>query len=149
MGAQCICGKEGLYVQAPDRPRAIPLLKTAVYPGFPTDLQSAALTVLAKAEGMSIVEETVFENRFRIVEHLVKMGADIRPEGNRKVVINGVEDLWGKEVEASELRGGAALILAGLMAEGETTVRGCSYVYRGYENICKDLRELGARVVSV
>jgi len=149
MGAQCICGKEGLYVQAPVRPAAIPLLKTVVYPGFPTDLQSAALTALAGADGVSLVEETVFENRFRIVEHLVEMGADIRQDGNRKVVINGVERLYGKDVEARELRGGAALILAGLMAEGETTVSGCSYVYRGYENICKDLRELGARIVSV
>ena len=149
MGAQCTCGEEGLYVQAPDRPAAIPLLQTAVYPGFPTDLQSAALTVLGRAEGTSIVEETVFENRFRIVEHLVKMGADIRQVSNQKIVINGVEHLCGREVEASELRGGAALILAGLMAEGETTVRGCSYIYRGYENICKDLRELGARIVSV
>lgn len=149
MGAQCICGQEGLYVQAPVRPAAIPLLKTAVYPGFPTDLQSAALTALAGADGVSLVEETVFENRFRIVEHLVEMGADIRQDGNRKVVINGVERLYGKNVEARELRGGAALILAGLMAEGETTVSGCSYVYRGYENICKDLRELGARIVSV
>lgn len=149
MGAQCICGEEGLYVQAPERPMAIPHITTAVYPGFPTDLQSAVLAVLGRADGTSIVEETVFENRFRIVEHLVKMGADIRQDGNRKVVINGVGHLFGKEVEARELRGGAALILAGLMAEGETTVRGCSYVYRGYENICKDLRELGARIVSV
>ena len=149
MGAQCICSEEGLYVQAPERPKAIPHITTAVYPGFPTDLQSAVLAVLGRADGTSIVEETVFENRFRIVEHLVKMGADIKPDGNRKVVINGVGHLCGKEVEARELRGGAALILAGLMADGETTVRGCSYVYRGYENICKDLRELGARIVSV
>jgi UDP-N-acetylglucosamine 1-carboxyvinyltransferase len=149
MGAQCICSEEGLYVQAPERPKAIPHITTAVYPGFPTDLQSAVLAVLGRADGTSIVEETVFENRFRIVEHLVKMGADIKLDGNRKVVINGVGHLCGKEVEARELRGGAALILAGLMADGETTVRGCSYVYRGYENICKDLRELGARIVSV
>lgn len=149
MGAQCICSEEGLYVQAPERPKAIPHITTAVYPGFPTDLQSAVLAVLGRADGTSIVEETVFENRFRIVEHLVKMGADIKLDGNRKVVINGVGHLYGKEVEARELRGGAALILAGLMADGETTVRGCSYVYRGYENICKDLRELGARIVSV
>lgn len=149
MGAQCTRSEEGIYVQAPSIPCPIECLRTEVYPGFPTDLQSVALAVLVRASGTSRIEETIFENRFRIAEPLVRMGADITLQGSRLAEINGVERLHGACVEAKELRGGAALVLAGLMAEGESIVSGYSYIYRGYENICKDLRELGARIVSV
>ena len=149
MGAQCTETQEGLHVQAPHRSKAIPYLQTAVYPGFPTDLQSVLLAVLTKAEGESIIEETIFENRFRVVEPLQEMGAEVVQSDNRRVRITGVETLYGTIAEAKELRGGAALVMAGLMAEGETVITDCSYIYRGYENICKDLRELGARIVSV
>ncbi len=149
MGAQCIPTEEGIYIQAPERCMALPLLKTEVYPGFPTDLQSMALAVMAKAEGECVIEETIFENRFRIVDALKSMGADIRVIDERHVLVCGKEKLKGACVEAQELRGGAALVIAGLSAEGETRVTGCQYIYRGYENICKDLRELGARIVSV
>ena len=149
LGAQCVTAKDGLYVQAPKRVEAIPYLQTEVYPGFPTDLQSAALAVLTVAQGKSLIEETIFENRFRVVEPLKQMGAQINLWDQKHVEITGVERLHGAHVAAKELRGGAALVLAGLMAEGETVIEGCSYIYRGYENICKDLRELGARVVSV
>lgn len=149
MGAQCTVSKEGLFVQAPKRPAAISRLQTASYPGFPTDLQSMALAVETVGAGVSEIEETIFENRFRVVEPLIRMGADIVLLEGGRVQVKGVERLQGALVEAKELRGGAALILAGLMAEGETTVTGCSYVYRGYENICRDLRELGARIISV
>lgn len=149
MGAQCTLTQEGIYVQAPDHILALPLLQTAAYPGFPTDLQSAALAVLTRSDGECIIEENIFENRFRVVEELLKMGADIEILNSHVVKIKGVEKLTAAAMEAKELRGGAALILAGLMAEGESIVNGCSYIYRGYENICKDLRELGARIVSV
>lgn len=149
MGAQCDITREGLYVQACRRPRAVPLIRTATYPGFPTDLQSMALVAMARAEGQCIIEENIFENRFQIVEPLREMGAHIRVISSQGVLINGVEQLRGSRLEAKELRGGAALLLAALSAEGESTVTGCSYIYRGYENICKDLRELGARVASV
>lgn len=151
MGAQCITGQDGLYVQAPKRPESIPLIKTAVYPGFPTDLQSMALVVQTISTGICVIEETIFENRFRIAEPLGRMGADIEmemPDADR-VRIKGVPGLRGTYVEAKELRGGAALVLAGLMAEGETIITGCHYIYRGYENICRDLRELGARIICV
>ena len=149
MGAQCTRIREGIYVQAPKRPQGVKHLETAPYPGFPTDLQSVALAVLAKAEGESVIEENIFENRFRVVLPLIEMGADVTLEGTRKACVKGVEELHGASVEAKELRGGAALVMAGLMADGETVINGCSYIYRGYENICKDLRELGARIVSV
>lgn len=149
MGAQCDVAEEGIYVQAEERPIAVPTIKTASYPGFPTDLQSMALAAMTIAKGECVIEEKIFENRFRIVEPLRKMGADIQMLSPTKTLVRGVNGLCGACVEAQELRGGAALIVAALAAEGASTVTGCSYVYRGYENICKDLRELGARVASV
>lgn len=148
MGAKVCATQEGIYVQAPERVRPVKV-STAPYPGFPTDLQSAALAASVCCEGKSVIEETIFENRFRIVEELEKMGAHIEVRESRRAEIFGVERLCGSPVEARELRGGAALVIAGLMAEGETYVSGCSYIYRGYENICRDFRELGARVISV
>jgi UDP-N-acetylglucosamine 1-carboxyvinyltransferase len=162
MGARCHSGNsektsvfdEGfdgnwLYVQGPQRPEAVCGLRTAVYPGFPTDLQSMALAVLTRAVGESRIEETIFENRFRVVEPLRRMGADIELLSRNAVRVRGVEQLFGASLEAQELRGGAALVLAALMAEGESEITGGAYIERGYENIGKDLRDLGARIVSV
>ena len=116
---------------------------------FPTDLQSVAMAVLTRAEGCSCIEENIFENRFRIAEPLKGMGAEIVLKDGRHAVITGVEHLRGSRMEACELRGGAALVLAGLAAEGESFVTGQHFIERGYENICRDLRELGARIISV
>ncbi len=161
MGARCQpdCGKgsygteygreSGLYVHSCGRPAAVERLYTAVYPGFPTDLQSMALAVLTRADGVSRVEENIFENRFRVVEPLRKMGADIELLEDRTAIVRGKDTLRGARVEAKELRGGAALVLAALMAEGESEITGCAYIERGYENIGKDLRDLGARISSV
>ena len=148
MGGRLCVSKEGIYVQAPGRPLPIELA-TAPHPGFPTDLQSVVLAVEAKGEGCSRIQENIFENRFRVAQELQKMGARIERSGPRTVSVHGVESLCGRPVEARELRGGAALVVAGLMAEGETLVGGCQYIYRGYENIGRDFRELGARVASV
>lgn len=141
--------ESGLYVQGPERPKAVGRLRTAVYPGFPTDLQSMALAVLARADGDSVVEETIFENRFRVIEPLSKMGARLERGDANTVLVHGVPKLRGTEVKAEELRGGAALVLAGLMARGETVITGCAYIERGYENIGEDLKDLGVRIVSV
>ncbi len=149
MGSRCDGTREGIYVQSPRRPRLPARLRTAPYPGFPTDLQSMALAAMTMGEGSCLIEETIFENRFRVVEPLIRMGADIEILDPGRVRVRGVSRLNGREVEARELRGGAALVLAGLMAEGQTRVRGVDFINRGYENICKDLRELGARIVSV
>ena len=148
MGGRVCVSKEGIYVQAPGRPLPIELA-TAPHPGFPTDLQSVVLAVEAKGEGCSRIQENIFENRFRVAQELQKMGARIERSGPRTVSVHGVESLCGRSVEARELRGGAALVVAGLMAEGETLVGGCQYIYRGYDNIGRDFRELGARVASV
>lgn len=149
MGASCWVTEEGICVQATGCPRPVERLVTRPYPGFPTDLQSAALAVLAAAEGRSVVEERIFENRFRVAGELNRMGARIEQVDAHMAVVCGAGRLRGAEVEAKELRGGAALVIAGLMAQGETKVTGCPYIYRGYENICKDFRELGARIASV
>lgn len=148
MGARVEESAEGIYVQAPQRPAPVKMI-TAPYPGFPTDLQSVVLAVETVGRGESHITETIFENRFRIVDGLKRMGACIEAVDFHSVRVCGVRTLQGCEVEAKELRGGAALVVAGLMAEGDTYVKGYSYIYRGYENICKDFRELGARVISV
>ena len=149
MGAICQQSEKGLYVHAPKKLKPIGRICTDIYPGFPTDLQSVALVVATKAEGICFIEETIFENRFHIVEPLKAMGAELELVDSNKVLVKGASLLTGKVVEAKELRGGAALIIAGLGAEGITTVKGGKYIMRGYENICKDLRELGARVTGV
>ena len=122
----------------------VPVLcqKTEVYPGFPTDLQSPVLAVLSGIKGKSCLIETIFENRFRVAGELKKMGANIRIDGAKAEIYGG--KLHVAEVEAQELRGGAALVLAGLAAKGVTTVKNIEYIERGYEDICRDLSQLGA-----
>lgn len=149
MGAYLCPSEQGIYVQGPARPRAVDYIRTAPYPGFPTDLQSVALAVETLGDGVTEIEETIFENRFRILEELRRMGADVEQTDERHVLIRGVTALRGCSVTARELRGGAALVTAGLMASGKTTVTGCPYIDRGYENICRDFRELGARIIGV
>ncbi len=103
------------------------------------------MAALSLAQGQSIIEESIFENRFRVVPDLQQMGADIEVVKN-KAYINGVKALQGMEVEAEELRGGAALVVAGLAARGKSVVKSRHFIERGYENICKDLRNLGADI---
>jgi len=145
MGGSTLITQEGLYLHRRDTLHAIPYTVTEVYPGFPTDLQSPLLAALCTAEGESVIEERIFGNRFRIASELAKMGACIHVE-EHTAFIRGVEKLHGETVRAEELRGGAALVLAGLGAGGETYIENCSHIYRGYENICRDLSELGARI---
>lgn len=126
----------------------IPYIKTMIYPGFPTDLQSILMVTLALADGESIVEESIFSDRFKIVGELIRMGADIVVKQNR-VYIRGVKNLFGRQVTASDLRGGAALVLAGITAQGDTIVRNCNYIERGYEDICRDYGLLGANLFGI
>lgn len=149
MGGTCQVFEEGLYIQADGQVHNVARLRTDIYPGFPTDLQSVALAVMACIPGECLIEESIFENRFHVVKPLQKMGADIDIIDTGHVRVRGVERLMGEEIYAKELRGAAALVVAGLSAEGKTLVHGGRYIMRGYENICRDLRELGARVISV
>lgn len=123
----------------------VPYLETAPYPGFPTDLQSQLMAVLCRVRGRSCICERIFENRFATAEELRKMGADITTEGTC-ARIKGVETLISADVEAPDLRGGAALVIAALQTEGCTRIGHVEYIERGYENICRDLRSLGAEI---
>ncbi len=147
LGAEITVSDEGLSVLAGKCRKSLPYLKTEVFPGFPTDLQSPLMAVLTTAEGNSVLEETIFEDRFLIVDELRKMGADIRIE-DRRAMIRGVSALRGCEVTAKELRGGAGLVIAGCMAEGETIVRNRHFIERGYEDICRDFQNLGVKIVT-
>lgn len=134
----------GISFEGDQRPRAVDFA-TLPYPGFPTDLQPQMMAYLSTADGTSIVTENVFESRFAHVQELVRMGADIRTEGHH-AVIKGVNVLQGAPVRGSDLRGAAALVVAGLAAEGCTQVHGFQHVLRGYENLAGKLQMLGAQV---
>lgn len=123
-------------------------VKTLPYPGFPTDMQPQIATLLALSEGSSIVTESIFENRFKYVDELVRMGAKITVEGN-SAFVEGVERLQGARVSAPDLRAGAALVMAGLAADGFTTVDDIVYIERGYENFEEKLRGLGAVIEKI
>jgi UDP-N-acetylglucosamine 1-carboxyvinyltransferase len=123
-------------------------VKTLVYPGFLTDMQPQMTTLLAVSKGTSIVTESIFENRFKYVDELSRMGASIKVESNT-AIIDGVEKLTGAVVCAPDLRGGAALVIAGLMAEGFTIVENVEYIERGYEKFEFKMQQLGAAIVKV
>lgn len=123
-------------------------ITTLPYPGFPTDAQAQFMALLAVSSGTSVINETVFENRFRHVAEINRMGANIKIEGH-SAVIQGVEKLQGAQVKATDLRAGAALVLAGLIADGETEISEIYHIDRGYPQIEKDLKSLGARITRV
>lgn len=130
--------------------QACPLdyVETEIYPGFPTDMQSPLLAVLAGIPGRSHVRENVFEDRFKVVQELKKMGACIHIE-QRDAYIDGCKELSGCEVNAHELRGGAALVIAGLAAKGETRICNRHFIERGYAHICEDIEKLGGRLKCI
>ena len=123
-------------------------IKTMPYPGFPTDMQSVFSAMLTTAKGTSIIVENIFENRFKYTQELNKMGAKITVEG-KSAIIRGVRKLYGANVKATDLRGGAALVLAGLSAKGVTKVDDIEYILRGYENFDKKLRKINADIQMI
>lgn len=134
-----------IFITAKKPLRAVKTIRTTFYPGFPTDCQPIVMAALCKAKGTSMIVENIFENRFRAAGELLRMGADIKAEG-KVAVIEGVASLSGASVVAHDLRAGAALVLAGLAAEGTTTVSGVNYIDRGYERIEHELSGLGAKI---
>ncbi|MDI9512140.1 MAG: UDP-N-acetylglucosamine 1-carboxyvinyltransferase [Caldicoprobacterales bacterium] len=144
-GCSIINFNNSVRIKAPTRLRAIEHTKTYPYPGFPTDMQALLMSMLTVAQGTSIITENIFENRFKHVPEMIRMGANIRTEG-KIAVIQGVNRLKGAQVNASDLRGGAALVLAGLNAEGETIVENIHHIDRGYEGLEQKLRSLGADI---
>jgi UDP-N-acetylglucosamine 1-carboxyvinyltransferase len=144
MGIAVTQAPEGLRVVSDGRPHSVDVV-TLPYPGVATDYKPFVVTLLSVADGVGIVSENLFSGRFRYVDELRRMGADIRTEGHHAVV-RGVPRLSGAPVRAPDLRAGAALVLAGLVADGETVVAGAHHVDRGYEDLDGKLRSLGARV---
>ena len=144
--ANCILeiGKDYVQIKAPKRIKAVDI-KTMPYPGFPTDMQSIFGALLSTAKGTSIITENIFENRYKYVQELNRMGAKINVEG-RTAVIKGTKRIQGANVVASDLRGGVALIIEALAAKGVTQVDNVHYILRGYENIEEKLKKLGSKI---
>ncbi|MBR1419942.1 MAG: UDP-N-acetylglucosamine 1-carboxyvinyltransferase [Selenomonadaceae bacterium] len=138
---------DGVRVKCSRIPKAVDI-KTMPYPGFPTDMQAQFMAMLTISEGTGMVTETVFENRFMHVDELKRMGANIKIDG-RTSVVRGVEKLTGCPVKATDLRAGAAMVLAGLVAEGETQISYIHHIDRGYDNLVAKLIGLGANIVRV
>jgi UDP-N-acetylglucosamine 1-carboxyvinyltransferase len=148
--AGCLVLEKGnsIKVKAPQKLKAIEQIKTLPYPGFPTDMQAQFMALMTIAKGTSIITETVFENRYKHVDELMRMGAKIKIDG-RVAVIKGVKKLTGTKVDAKDLRGGAALVLAGLAAEGVTVINDAWHIDRGYDQFDKMLQQLNANIIRV
>lgn len=145
---ECGCkinkGKDSIYLEAPKKLKAVDI-KTMPYPGFPTDMQSVFASILTVAKGTSVIVENIFENRYRFMTELKKMGAKITIEG-KTAIIKGVRKLSGAKVASTDLRGGAAMVVAGLVAKGKTEVIDIEFILRGYEGLDAKLRKLGAKI---
>lgn len=145
IGVPMQIGIDFIKISAPEKLKPTSI-KTQVYPGFPTDLQQPMATLLTQATGKSIINETIWENRFLNLIELNKMGANTDILTNSKAVIFGPTKLIGKRVKATDLRAGASLVIAGLIAEGKTIIDNADYVLRGYENIIEKLTGVGAKI---
>ena len=147
-GVQVQANHDILAIRSIGLPRAVERLQTSPFPGFPTDLQAPFMSLLTVAKGTSIISETIFEDRFKHVSELQRMGASIKVD-LRTAFIRGIPELTGAAVEATDLRAGAALVIAGLGAEGRTIVDNVHHIDRGYESLELQLRSLGARILRV
>lgn len=145
VGCEIFEEKNKIHLIAPNTLKGIDLIRTQPYPGFPTDMQAQFMSLLCVANGTSVILETVFESRYKHANELMRLGANIQLEG-RIAVIKGVQKLTGAVVEAKDLRGGAALVLAGLVADGITEVNNIKHIQRGYSNMILDLQSLGAKI---
>ncbi len=146
MGCKIKRDKSTITLKSPKRLINVPFIKTLPYPDLPTDIQPQLTALSTIAKGICFFDETIFENRTAHIPELIKMGADIDQKSNHEFVVKGVEKLYGADVSAKDLRGGAALIIAGLCADGITTIDNTGYVERGYENIVENLINLGANI---
>ncbi len=144
MGVELEIGDDYLIVNKPNKYKAVNV-KTLVFPGFPTDLQQPFMVLSTQCSGKSVVEETIYENRFMHIPYLQKMGADIEVNGT-KAIIKGPTELRGTEVEATDLRAGASMVAAALIANGTTVIHNIEHILRGYENIVEKLSDVGAKL---
>lgn len=145
MGISFIVNDDSLIISSGKNLKSVEI-RTLGYPGFPTDLQQPLTVLLTQCNGTSTLEETIYENRFKNVEYLNKMGANIVQSGPRKIVVAGPSTLTGKDVVATDLRAGACMLLAGLKAKGKTTISDVEHILRGYENLIEKLKGVGANI---
>ena len=143
-GAKITLEKNRIILKAPKKLKAIDV-KTMPYPGFPTDMQSVFVSLQTVAKGTSMMVENIFENRYKYVNELTRMGAKITVEG-KVAIVKGVRKLSGAEVNSTDLRGGAALVTAALAARGKSKINNIEYILRGYENLDKKLKNIGAKI---
>ena len=141
--------KEGLILEAPKKIEAVDFVKTAPHPGFPTDMQSQLMTLMKFSIGITVFHETIFENRFMHCAELTRMGANIKYITENICMVKGVEKLKGARVKSPDLRGGASLVLAALVAEGKSEISDLYHIERGYEDFENILRSLGADIIKV
>lgn len=144
-GAEIIEKNNNLEIICKNKPKCIPNIETQPYPGFPTDLQNQVLAMQTISKGTSVITENLYESRFKICNELIRMGADITIK-DRMAIVKGVNKLYGANVVASDLRGGAGLVLAGLVADGYTTIEDVYHIDRGYLSIEEDFCKLGAEI---
>ncbi len=147
-GCSLDIGKDRIRIAAPERLGRIRNIRTMPYPGFPTDAQAPVMAMTCVADGTSVFVENIFESRYKHVGELLRLGANIKVEG-RVAIVEGVKQLSGAAVEATDLRGGAAMVVAGLAAQGVTEITGLHHLDRGYENIEKNLALLGADIQRI
>lgn len=146
-GCKIQINNNDIYLKAPKKLKAIDI-KTMPYPGFPTDMQAIFGAILCSASGTSVITENIFENRFKYLSELQKMGAKVKIEG-KNAIIKGTKKLYGSKVIATDLRGGASMVLAGLASKGTTKVDNIEYILRGYEKLEEKLRSLGAEIYKI
>ena len=144
-GVNLKIGEDYIYVNSGNKYKAINI-KTLPYPGFPTDLQQPIIPFLTQCHGTSTVEETIYENRFQNIYDTNRMGASIIVKNNKIAKVKGITPLQGKNVTATDLRGGASMLICGLIADGTTTIDNVKYILRGYDNICEKLSKVGAKI---
>ena len=144
-GANLDIQDDYIIINRPNKYKPINI-KTLVYPGYPTDLQQVIIPLLTQCQGISKVEETIYENRFQNIKDTNKMGASVEVIDNKIAIISGPTPLKGKEVSATDLRGGASLVILGLIAEGITTIDNTAHILRGYDNIINKLANVGAKI---
>ena len=144
-GVNLKIGEDYIYINSSNKYKAINI-KTLPYPGFPTDLQQPIIPFLTQCQGTSIVEETIYENRFQNIYDTNRMGANIIVKNNKIAKVKGITPLQGKNVTATDLRGGASMLICGLIAEGTTTIDNIKYILRGYDDICGKLNKIGAKI---
>lgn len=148
--AGCIINSkcESVEINAPQKLSCVSTIRTAIYPGFPTDAGPLVLSMLTKAKGTSVMVENIFENRYRYIDELKRFGANIKTE-NKVAIIEGVSSLYAASCKCTDLRGGAALVVAALASNGTTVIKDIYHIKRGYEKIDKDLAMLGANIKEI